>query len=330
MGLAVAGCEAPAEDMDRGTANLTERSGKKGSTTSESAEHAQVNVDGLPNLRDLGGKTTADGLVKMGRVFRSEQLAALADKSGALTPAAEAWKKLGVEEIVDFRGSPEIAKGPDPELRPAKPIQLPIFDDAHAADDLGEQLMTKIGTLAAAKDASDEAAAQAAEADLDAWSETLDQRMIDSYEALGGEAMPTEQFGSFLNHVASGKVVSFHCVSGKDRTGFAAAILLLGLGVSWKDVVADYLQSNTRLEAGIAKNIASFGQIWKGAPTLRTILGVDAKYLTAAFSKVQEKYGDGSSPKAGEGVTRQAIAAYYEAVAGPGVQDKLKKLLIEK
>ncbi|NED69939.1 tyrosine-protein phosphatase, partial [Streptomyces sp. SID10244] len=39
----------------------------------------------------------------------------------------------------------------------------------------------------------------------------------------------------------------FHCTTGKDRTGWAAASLLTLLGVSTDDVYQDYLLTNERL-----------------------------------------------------------------------------------
>jgi protein-tyrosine phosphatase len=36
----------------------------------------------------------------------------------------------------------------------------------------------------------------------------------------------------------------FHCTAGKDRTGFAAALILLALGVPRQTVLADYLLTN--------------------------------------------------------------------------------------
>ncbi len=36
----------------------------------------------------------------------------------------------------------------------------------------------------------------------------------------------------------------FHCTAGKDRTGFASALLLTLLGVPWDTVMDDYLRTN--------------------------------------------------------------------------------------
>jgi protein-tyrosine phosphatase len=41
----------------------------------------------------------------------------------------------------------------------------------------------------------------------------------------------------------------FHCHTGKDRTGFLAALILGALGVSDEDIMADYLTSNQHYES---------------------------------------------------------------------------------
>lgn len=289
-------------------------------------EPSSIVVAGLTNLRDLGGKSTPDGSVRTGRLFRSEQLGGLTDVG--------AWNALGVREIIDFRGTPEIALVPDPDLPPAKSVPMPIFDEAHPDDDLGAQLTAKMAALSTATSAQDEARIEAARADLDAWSSTLHDRMISSYEAFVADEMPTREFAAFLGRLLEGKVTSFHCVSGKDRTGFAAAIVLRGLGVSWKDTLADFMESDARLAAANEAKIAALGQIWTDQPghasvtSLRTILGVDPSYLTASFAKLQDLYGGATPPANGDVASDEAIANYYKVVVGPGAQDQLKAELV--
>jgi len=282
----------------------------------------------LPNFRDLGGHRTVDGLrVKNGRVFRSEQLAPL--------DCPSEFKALGVTQIIDFRGAPEKAEVPDPDLSPAMPVPLPVFDEAHPEEDFGAQLKAKLGAMGAARAAGDPAAVARAAADLDAWSATLRPRMIDAYAQFAANPAVTRQFGAFLARTAEkDQVTLFHCASGKDRTGFAAAILLSGLGVSWEDVLADYLLSNLTREKGTSAMIDYIGRVWPAAPgragaeSLRAILGVDQEYLTTAFRKIQEQYGEGSPPGPGEVASPEAIQRYYAEVYGPTVQADLKRALL--
>ena len=47
--------------------------------------------------------------------------------------------------------------------------------------------------------------------------------------------------------------VLFHCFTGKDRTGIAAMLVLLALGVSREDAIADYMLTNVYRKAIIDK-----------------------------------------------------------------------------
>ena len=47
----------------------------------------------------------------------------------------------------------------------------------------------------------------------------------------------------------------FHCTAGKDRTGFAAALVLLSLGVDREQVMVDFLLSNYYLAGNIESGV---------------------------------------------------------------------------
>ena len=83
----------------------------------------------------------------------------------------------------------------------------------------------------------------------------------------------------------------FHCTTGKDRTGWAAASFLLLLGASEDDVRADYLETNTDLTPALQPMLAALKA--KGVPTelLDPILGVRDSYLDAALDEVRTRYG---------------------------------------
>jgi protein-tyrosine phosphatase len=81
----------------------------------------------------------------------------------------------------------------------------------------------------------------------------------------------------------------FHCTAGKDRTGQAAALVLLALGVPKEAVLDDYLASNQRWAATAGgADIARFSQ-------------VSADYLHASLDAMAEHSGSV------EGYLRKAI-----------------------
>jgi protein-tyrosine phosphatase len=77
----------------------------------------------------------------------------------------------------------------------------------------------------------------------------------------------------------------FHCTAGKDRTGFAAALLLSALGVDRATIEHDYLLTNqlykrdNRLEGS-------------GHPHVMKVLWqVQPEFLHAAFEAVDQQHG---------------------------------------
>lgn len=83
----------------------------------------------------------------------------------------------------------------------------------------------------------------------------------------------------------------FHCTTGKDRTGWAAAALLTLLGVPKDKVVEDYLRSNDYILPAYQKVIDAFVAAGGDPAIPPAILGVKAEYLDAAFDEMQTKYG---------------------------------------
>jgi protein-tyrosine phosphatase len=83
----------------------------------------------------------------------------------------------------------------------------------------------------------------------------------------------------------------FHCTTGKDRTGWAAAAFLTLLGVPKETVMEDYLRSNDYILPMYQKVIDAFVAA-KGDPSIPpAILGVKREYLEAAFAEMEATYG---------------------------------------
>ena len=86
----------------------------------------------------------------------------------------------------------------------------------------------------------------------------------------------------------------FHCTAGKDRAGFAAAILLRTLGIPEDTVLADYLKTNIYtvefMEKTIRK-IRTMTQFRNDGEIIRPLLGVDKRYLQTALDTIDEKWG---------------------------------------
>jgi len=109
----------------------------------------------------------------------------------------------------------------------------------------------------------------------------------------------------------------FHCATGKDRTGWATAVLLMLLGVPDEAVRAEYLLTNDYLLPALQPVFALFGAAGGDPELLRPLLGVDPSYLDAAVDEMRARYGTVESYFA-DGLRLDAAA-----------QEQLKALLLE-
>ena len=89
-----------------------------------------------------------------------------------------------------------------------------------------------------------------------------------------------------------GKPVLWHCSAGKDRTGFAAALLLRLLGVDDQTVMQDYLLSQEYVEIR-RRLILKIGLLRgpRAARFIRRLNDVDASWLETAFQSVDDTWG---------------------------------------
>ncbi|MBS0524360.1 MAG: tyrosine-protein phosphatase, partial [Proteobacteria bacterium] len=108
--------------------------------------------------------------------------------------------------------------------------------------------------------------------------------MQDTYRAFVSDN--TAQFaGLFEQLLAEDTPLVFHCTAGKDRTGFAAALILLALGVDRDVVMQDYLLTN-----GLYRRPES---LKSSAPeeVLNVIWRVREDFLQAALQSVDRDHG---------------------------------------
>jgi len=124
----------------------------------------------------------------------------------------------------------------------------------------------------------------------------------------------TARFAEFFGHLlASGEPTVFHCTAGKDRTGFAAALLLKAVGVPDEDVMRDYLLTNDRLQLPEASRM--------GLPreAMEVLWRVQPGFLQAAFAEVDAAHGSLEGYfREGLGLREQERAALLRLYGAPG------------
>jgi protein-tyrosine phosphatase len=123
---------------------------------------------------------------------------------------------------------------------------------------------------------------------------------------------PTAQaaFGTLLTDIAnSNGAVLYHCTAGKDRTGWATAVLLTLLGVPQATIVQDYLLSNTYYYDSPAVQAELNAMPAAESAVYAPLLEVQASYLQAGFAQVTASYGSMYGYAVhGLGLTPQTIA----------------------
>lgn len=104
-----------------------------------------------------------------------------------------------------------------------------------------------------------------------------------------------ESFKEFLDIVSKSEgSVYFHCTAGKDRTGFAALLLLEILGAKDQEIYKDYLKTNESIKDDYAMilNILRESHEYEVDDIhLKDLIGVKSDYLNTSLNLINNKYG---------------------------------------
>ena len=213
--------------------------------------------DGIQNFRDLGGyRTAGGGSVRWGQVYRADALHKMTDGD------IEAFARLGVRTVFDLRSEVERTEFPGPFAS----VHLHILGRPENAEVLSP-----------------------------------DPEMT----AAGGEGMLRDLYVGALTHSAAkfGVLLSafadpdrlpavFHCHGGKDRTGIAAALFLLALGVDRDSVLDDY-EATRRYRRTEHQQDSLANMLAAGVPpeAAAGVLGAPRWAMAAAVDAVDTEYG---------------------------------------
>jgi protein-tyrosine phosphatase len=211
-------------------------------------------LQGASNFRDLGGYPGHGGRpVRWRKLFRSAQL-------GGLTQADQTLlAPLGLARAFDFRGEAERAEAP---------YRLPGLTQHSLA--IEPTLVQRMQGIAAAG--------------RPVTGPVVAELMQDLYRSL--VIHQAHRFAELFEHLLQADTpLVFHCTAGKDRTGVAAALILLALGVPRDLVLQDYLMSNdlSRLPA------LSHGEF--PAEALTVLFRVQQGFLSAALQALDAEQG---------------------------------------
>lgn len=221
----------------------------------------RIVLDGALNLRDLGGHPTADGRrVAAGRLFRSDALWQLSDAD------VERIAALNLRTVCDFRAIPECRDRANRLPATAMPRTLELGFTPLGTQENWDAINRRIATP-----------------------DSVFRYMCDHYRALA--VVHTEFYAAFFSALLEDQALPllFHCASGKDRTGWAAAAVLSALDVPREHILADYAISDRPSHQRNLDHL--FGP--QADPACRArVAAAHPHYLLAAFEAVEQRWGD--------------------------------------
>lgn len=237
-------------------------------------------VTGIENARQLGGYETADGRhVKRDVLLRT---AKLSDAPSEELTALKDIYHLGV--VVDFRTLAEREGAPDPEIDGVDNIVLDVLDEG-----------SRTGAGAAIAGIYENSSAEPAEVMLNIIrSGCVSERM---YADMAFDPAAEKGFRDFFRILLENggqKAVLWHCSGGKDRTGAAAVLLLLALGVNKETALRDFELTNEFLREKIAYMESRAAELTDDPEEIawvKDLTGVNRKYMEKLLDTLEEKYG---------------------------------------
>lgn len=231
---------------------------------------AGIVLQSTPNFRDLGGLVTQDGRqLRHGQLFRTEGPAYLTAADIAQLHA------LGLRLVCDLRSDNEREHEPNAWCAdaPLNMLNLDVSADLRAHGNEAWDALKRDPSPTGGRNA-----------------------MLHNYRSMARGMAPHLRtlFERMIAHEELPALI--HCTAGKDRTGFAIAIILHALGVPRETIYADYLLSRRhasaeRFGASITQSfIAAFG-FAPNANVIDALVNVEEAYLDTALQEAEALAG---------------------------------------
>ena len=198
----------------------------------------------IPNFRDLGGTRCGTGCIRPGVLYRSATPSNVTEEDAM---------RLPVSTVLDLRSAHDAQKDAGARVFAPKTAHLPLLNEAMMRRAMIERakrrpsIFVRVVALGLAKKLMPWASLK------DRIAAALDQRLAklfdtvalsDVYWLIVSESAEELKRAFELLSRDEALPLLVHCTHGKDRTGVLVALLLLALGASEEDVVADYVRSH--------------------------------------------------------------------------------------
>jgi protein-tyrosine phosphatase len=226
----------------------------------------------VPNLRDVGGYKTSDGKTVARRIaYRSDTFNPMSPEE------VRKLELLALKNDYDLRTTAEVKAMPD---------QMPPGVGYHQLNVLADEKGAAAAELEALLHQPKKANAALGDGKIEAM-------FMQVYRAFITLPSAKQSCRKLFLDLANPQMAPgvFHCTTGKDRTGWAAAALLTLLGVPKETVMADYMRANDYTLPQFKHAIDAFVAGGGERSIALAVLGVKPEYLEAALDEMQKKYG---------------------------------------
>ncbi len=220
-------------------------------------EHRVIQLEGTSNFRDIGGYKNTDGLtVRWGQLYRSANLAGLS------VADQKQLQALGISESIDLRSQYEQYKS----------RYEYAFLNVHSCS-IEPQVTDAVFEALKNREKI-----------------TVKQTKDFMHQMYRGFVLEQQKrFAQFFDLLLTREAASIvHCTAGKDRTGFACAMLQAALGVHRDDILADYLLTQQCYQISLARTSEEYGL---SEEIMQILWGVEAEYLDSALDLIDDQFG---------------------------------------
>ena len=211
-------------------------------------------LEGGFNFRDLGEIiNTKNQVIRKGLLIRSDDLANLTDND------LEILNDYPIRTIIDLRTTYERLKNPD-HIPNSCNHEVHLDISSGHFENLVKQFKQGISNPK--------------------------EFMCNIYEDFVLDKTCQTQYKKFFDIIQhkNRTPILFHCTAGKDRTGFATAMILAALKVDFETILHDYMDSNFYLEQ-------KYAHILKINPDYQYLIEVYPEYLEKAFEVIKRNFG---------------------------------------
>jgi protein-tyrosine phosphatase len=231
-----------------------------------------LGISAVPNLRDVGGYKTGDGsTVARGLVYRSDTFHPMRDEDIAKL------ETLSLRNDYDLRTKAEVE---------AKPDQISAGVQYHLLNVLADAKSAAPAKIEALMHEPKKANAALGDGKIEA-------TFKEAYREFVSLPSAKQSYRTLFLSLADRENLPavFHCTTGKDRTGWAAAALLTLLGVPKETVMTDFMRTNDYTLPQFKPMIDEFVAAGGERAIAEAVFGVKAEYLEASFDEMEKNFG---------------------------------------